>query len=117
MVGQPHPAPAVLAHRRQARGPHAVHPVPGLRRGRHGHLLDDDAPLPHRLAGAAAPGPRPPRCAGGPARRGQPVSQAGYVLGAWGVTLAAVGIYAASLVVRGRRLLRRARGEADENSE
>lgn len=42
------------------------------------------------------------------------MSQAGYVFGAWGVTLAAVGIYAASLVVRGRRLVRRARGEDGE---
>ena len=42
------------------------------------------------------------------------MSQAGYVLGAWGVTLAAVGTYAASLVVRGRRLLRRARAENGE---
>ena len=45
------------------------------------------------------------------------MSQAGYVLGAWGVTLAAVGIYAAGLVVRGRRLVRRARARAAENGE
>lgn len=45
------------------------------------------------------------------------MSQAGYVLGAWGVTLAAVGVYAASLIVRGRRLMRRARAEAGETSE
>ena len=43
------------------------------------------------------------------------MSQAGYVLGAWGVTLAAVGLYVASLIVRGRRLMRRARAEAGEN--
>ncbi|MXV98804.1 MAG: heme exporter protein CcmD [Acidimicrobiaceae bacterium] len=66
------------------------------------------------MAGAANPGPRTPRGDGGPASRGRPMSQAGYVLGAWGVTLAAVGIYAASLVVRGRRLVRRARGEDGE---
>ena len=42
------------------------------------------------------------------------MSQAGYVLGAWGVTLAAVGVYAVSLIVRGRRLLRRARTEKTE---
>ena len=42
------------------------------------------------------------------------MSQAGYVLGAWGVTLAAVGVYAVSLMVRGRRLLRRARTEKTE---
>ena len=45
------------------------------------------------------------------------MSQAGYVLGAWGVTLAAVGVYAAGLMVRGRRMLRRARGAAGENGE
>ncbi len=37
------------------------------------------------------------------------MSHAGYVLGAWGATLAAVGVYAAVLMTRGRRLLRRAR--------
>ena len=42
------------------------------------------------------------------------MSQAGYVLGAWGVTLVAVGIYAAGLMVRGRRLVRRARTENTE---
>ena len=42
------------------------------------------------------------------------MSQAGYVLGAWGVTLGAVSVYAASLMVRGRRLLRRARAEKTE---
>ena len=45
------------------------------------------------------------------------MSQAGYVLGAWGVTLAAVGVYAAGLVVRGRRLVRQARARAAENGE
>lgn len=45
------------------------------------------------------------------------MSQAGYVLGAWGVTVAAVGVYAAGLVVRGRRLVRRARARPDENGE
>ncbi len=45
------------------------------------------------------------------------MSQAGYVLGAWGVTLAAVGIYAASLMVRGRRLLRRARARTGDKGE
>ena len=45
------------------------------------------------------------------------MSQAGYVLGAWGVTLAAVGIYAASLVVRGRRLLRRSRARTGNRDE
>ena len=44
------------------------------------------------------------------------MSQAGYVLGAWGVTLAAVGVYAAGLIVRGRRLMRRARPEADNTA-
>ncbi len=44
--------------------------------------------------------------------------QAGYVLGAWGVTLAAVSVYAAGLIVRGRRLLRRVRAaDAGENGE
>ena len=45
------------------------------------------------------------------------MSQAGYVLGAWGVTLAAVGLYAASLIVRGRRLVHRSRAETGENGE
>ncbi len=45
------------------------------------------------------------------------MSQAGYVLGAWGVTLAAVGTYAASLMVRGRRLLQRARARTGDNGE
>jgi len=45
------------------------------------------------------------------------VSQAAYVLGAWGVTLAAGAVYAASLVVRGRRLVRRARAVSDENED
>ncbi len=45
------------------------------------------------------------------------MSQAGYVFGAWGVTLAAGGIYAASLLVRGRRLLRRARAAPSESGE
>ena len=42
------------------------------------------------------------------------MSQAGYVLGAWGATLAAVGIYAAGLMVRGRRLLRRAEANRED---
>ena len=45
------------------------------------------------------------------------MSHAGYVLGAWGVTLAAVGVYAAGLVVRGRRLVRRARARAGPNGK
>ena len=45
------------------------------------------------------------------------MSQAGYVLVAWGVTLAAMGAYAVGLVVRGRRLVRRARARAGENGE
>ena len=42
------------------------------------------------------------------------MSQAGYVLGAWGITLAAMGAYAASLVIRGRRLVRRARAKSGQ---
>ena len=45
------------------------------------------------------------------------MSQAGYVLGAWGVTLVAMGVYAAGLVVRGRRLVGRACAKASENGE
>ncbi|MCY4421707.1 MAG: heme exporter protein CcmD [Acidimicrobiaceae bacterium] len=37
------------------------------------------------------------------------MSHAAYVLGAWGVTAVAIAVYAASLRLRGRRLLRRAR--------
>ena len=37
------------------------------------------------------------------------MSHAVYVLGAWGVTVAAIAVYAASLRLRGQRLLRRAR--------
>ena len=42
------------------------------------------------------------------------MSHIGYVLGAWGVTLAAGGLYAASLLARGRRLARRIRPPARE---
>ncbi len=42
------------------------------------------------------------------------MSYACYVLGAWGVTVAAVGAYAALLVVRGRRLMRQLSESADE---
>ena len=45
------------------------------------------------------------------------MSNAGYVLGAWVVTVAAVGAYAAGLIVRGRRLMRRIRAEPGENGE
>ena len=45
------------------------------------------------------------------------MSQAGYVLSAWGVTLAAGGLYAVALRLRGRRLLRRARAEQSEDGE
>ncbi len=37
------------------------------------------------------------------------MSHAAYVLSAWGVTVAAIAVYAVSLRLRGRRLLRRAR--------
>ena len=37
------------------------------------------------------------------------MSHAAYVLSAWGVTVVAIAAYAASLRLRGRRLLRRAR--------
>lgn len=37
------------------------------------------------------------------------MSHAAYVLSAWGVTVAAVAVYTASLRLRGRRLMRRAR--------
>ena len=42
--------------------------------------------------------------------RGGAVSQVGYVAASWGVTLVAGGLYAVALRLRGRRLLRRARG-------
>lgn len=45
------------------------------------------------------------------------MSHAGFVLGAWSVVLAAVGCYAASLVVRGRRLVRRARAASGTGEE
>ena len=45
------------------------------------------------------------------------MSQAGYVLSAWGVTLAAGGLYAVVLRLRGRRLLRRARAEQSNDGE
>ena len=38
------------------------------------------------------------------------MSQVGYVAASWGVTLVAGGLYAVALRLRGRRLLRRARG-------
>ena len=37
------------------------------------------------------------------------MSHAAYVLGAWGVTLAAMAVYTASLRLRGQRLVRRVR--------
>ena len=37
------------------------------------------------------------------------MSHAAYVLSAWGVTVVALAVYAASLRLRGQRLLRRAR--------
>ncbi len=37
------------------------------------------------------------------------MSHAAYVLSAWGVTVVAIAAYTASLRLRGRRLLRRAR--------
>ena len=45
------------------------------------------------------------------------MSQAGYVFGAWSVTLAAAGVYAVSLAIRGRRLVRRARCEAGKRRD
>ena len=42
--------------------------------------------------------------------RGGAVSQVGYVAASWGVTFVAGGLYAVALRLRGRRLLRRARG-------
>ena len=45
------------------------------------------------------------------------MSQVGYVLGAWGVTLVGGGLYAASLLARGRRLARRTRPPARERDE
>ena len=45
------------------------------------------------------------------------MSQAGYVLSAWGVTLAAGGLYAVALRLRGRRLLRRIRAAEQSNEE
>ena len=45
------------------------------------------------------------------------MSHASYVLSAWGVVLVAVGLYAASLRLRGRRLLRRARAEQGNDEE
>ena len=43
------------------------------------------------------------------------MSHASYVLGAWGVTLGAGAVYVASLLVRGRRLVRRARSASGED--
>ena len=40
------------------------------------------------------------------------MSHAAYVLSAWGVTVIAIAVYAASLRLRGQRLLRRARASA-----
>ena len=45
------------------------------------------------------------------------MSQASYVLSAWGVTLAAIGLYAAALRLRGQRLLRRSRAEHSNDGE
>ncbi len=45
------------------------------------------------------------------------MSYASYVLGAWGVTVAAVGAYAAVLVIRGRRLMRQLGEPAEEFSD
>ena len=45
------------------------------------------------------------------------MSQVGYVAASWGVTLVAGGLYAVTLRLRGRRLLRRVRaahGDAPE---
>ena len=45
------------------------------------------------------------------------MSHAAYVLSAWGVTVIAIGLYAAALRVRGQRLLRRSRAEQSDNDE
>ena len=45
------------------------------------------------------------------------MSQASYVLSAWGVTLVAGGLYALALRLRGRRLLRRIRAERNNDGE
>ena len=45
------------------------------------------------------------------------MSNAGFVLGAWGVTLIAIGVYAAALRLRGQRLLRRVRAEQNDPEE
>ena len=45
------------------------------------------------------------------------MSQASYVLSAWGVTLVAGGLYALALRLRGRRLLRRIRAERSNDGE
>ncbi len=44
------------------------------------------------------------------------MSQVGYVAAAWGVTLAATGLYAVALRLRGRRLLRRARALGSDDA-
>ena len=44
------------------------------------------------------------------------MSQVGYVAAAWGVTLAATGLYAVALRQRGRRLLRRARALGSDDA-
>ena len=49
--------------------------------------------------------------------RGGAVSQVGYVAAAWGVTLVAVGLYAAGLRTRGHRLMRRVRSANDNSGE
>ena len=45
------------------------------------------------------------------------MSQVGYVAAAWGVTLVAVGLYAAALRTRGHRLMRRVRSANDDSGE
>ena len=45
------------------------------------------------------------------------MSHAAYVLTAWGVTLAAIGLYVATLRLRGQRLLRRVRAEQSDGDE
>ncbi|MCY4175928.1 MAG: heme exporter protein CcmD [Acidimicrobiaceae bacterium] len=42
------------------------------------------------------------------------MSHACYVLGAWGVTLASVALYAVTLMIRGRRMMRRLRDHPDQ---
>ena len=42
------------------------------------------------------------------------MSHAAYVLAAWGVTLAAIGLYVGALRLRGQRLLRRVRADQSD---